>query len=110
MSGVVLLGVLSLATDSTQAPPPPPPTRENVQQARVEARGPAYEAVGWWSQWQAADEVPGGRGPSVVLGTEWDTKNVMACLEVSGRWVPAGGDGACPGGLPAPPPLSPGGR
>lgn len=56
--------------------------------------------LGGWSQQESAHGVPGGVGRGVVPETQWDVMNAMACLEVSGRWVPAADGGGCSTGVP----------
>lgn len=56
--------------------------------------------LGGWSHWQTSNEIPGGTGRGVVPTTQWDVMNAMACLEVSGRWVPAADNGTCQNGVP----------
>ena len=97
VTSIALLGMAAISPSTT--PPAGPPVRGAEVQAAALPTRPAIDVFGRWSKREAGDEVPGGMGPSVVPTTEWQSRNMMACMEASGRWVPAGEGAGCPVGV-----------
>ena len=107
--GALTVSVLGLPA-TVSDPPPPPPSSKISSQFTTQPQGGAVETLGDWSQWQAGSEASEAARPFVALATVWESMNAMACMEVSGRWVPAAEDGGCLSGVPQTAALDCGGR